>query len=51
MVLHCLAEIQKAFPEGHALPREVGVLRVMQNPLACIPIKKGGAGGAVLKNK
>ncbi len=35
---------------SHPLPREVGVLRVLQHPLACSPIK-GGAGGAVLKNK
>ncbi len=34
-----------------ALPREVGVLRVLQQPLACSPRENGGAGGAVLKNK
>ncbi len=34
-----------------ALPREVGVLRVLQHPLACSPRKNGGAGGAVLKNE
>ncbi len=32
-----------------ALPREVGMLRVLQHPLACSPRKNGGAGGAVLK--
>ncbi len=31
-----------------ALPREVGVLRVLQHPLACNPRQNEGAGGAVL---